>query len=231
MIKLNKRVILLLGLYLFINANAIAQKVQDDFISLVKSADLYPDFDDNYRILILNLITHPNSYYKRSEEKTYLTFKVVNEEYQMVLDEAALDSSILNFQLLLKSAYGRKTYYRLEKGEMVECWYKERGVTYSNNSDNSSTSYNLRTGYYDFMGYVKKFNGYLVQKRTKNIKSKQLRRAYRLVNSIRDTQYSRLQKMIKRYDRFVAKRLRKQDRKLAKAKKKYEREASSKGVE
>ncbi|MBI9065711.1 MAG: hypothetical protein JEZ09_00385 [Salinivirgaceae bacterium] len=224
MISQIKGAVLLLGLFLIFNTHTIAQKQQDDFISLVKSAGLFPDFEEDFRILILNIMTHPDSYYKRNEGKTYLTFKVVNEEYQLVLDEAALDSSILNFQLLLKSAYGRRSYYRLEKGEMVECWYKERGVTFSNFSDNSSTTYNLRTGYYDFIDYVRKFNGFLIQKRTKNIKSKQLRRAYRMVNSIRDTQYSRLQKMIKRYDKFVAKRLRKQDRKLAKAKKKFEKE-------
>jgi len=227
MIKLNKGLILL-GLFIIVNTYVSAQKIEDDFISLVKSADLYPDFDDNYRILILNLITHPDSYYKRSEDKTYLTFKVVNEEYQMVLDEAALDSTVLNFQLLLKSAYGRKTYYRIENSQLVECWYTERGVTYSSNSDNSSTNYNLRTGYYDFINHVKKFNSYLVQKRTKNIQSKQLRRAYRLINSIRDTQYSRLQKMIRKYDKFVEKRLKKQDKKLAKAKKKYEKEKAKK---
>lgn len=226
MINTIKVLILLLGLVLIINNNSIAQNAQDDFIGLVKSANLYPNFDDDIRILILNLITHPNSYYKRNEEKTYLTFKVVNEEYQMVLDEAALDSSILNFELLLKSAYGRRTYFRLEKGEMVECWYTDRAVKYSSNSDNSATVYNLRTGYYDFIDNVKKFNSYLVQKRTNNIKSKQLRRAYRVINSIRDTQYSRLQKMIKKYDKFVEKRLRKQDKKLEKAKRKYERENS-----
>jgi hypothetical protein len=225
MISIIKVVIFVSGLILFINNNSIAQKVQDDFISLVKSANLYPAFNNDEKILILNVITHPDSYYKRNEEKTYLTFKVLNEEYQMVLDEAALDSSVLNFQLLMKSVYGRRTYFRLEKGEMVECWYKDRGVTYSSNSDDPTTTYNLNTGYYDFIDYVKKFNSFLVQKRTKNIKSKQLRQAYRLINSIRDTQYSRLQKMIEKYDKFEAKRLRKQDKNLAKAKRRYEREA------
>jgi len=224
MINNIKYLILLLGFVLFINKDSNAQNVQDDFISLVKSANLYPAFNDDFKILILNIITHPESYYKRNEEKTYLTFKVVNEEYQLVLDEAALDSNFLNFQLLLKSAYGRRTYFRLEKGEMVECWYKERGVTFSSTSVNSATSYSLRTGYYDFIEHVKKFNSYLVQKRTKNIKSKQIRRAYRVINGIRDTQYSRLQKMIRKYDKFEAKRLRKQDKKLAKAKRRYERE-------
>lgn len=224
MIKQRKGVVLLLSLVLFFGTNVFSQKIQDDFISLVKSAGLYPQFDEDFRILILNIMTHPDSYYKRNEEKTYLTFKVVNEEYQMVLDEAALDSSILNIQILLKSAYGRKTYYKVENGEMIECWYKERGVTFSSASENPSTMYYLRTGYYDFIDYVKKFNGFLVQKRTKNIQSKQLRRAYRLVNSIRDTQYSRLQKMIKRYDRFVAKRLKKQEKNLNKAKKRLEKE-------
>jgi len=223
MTKIIKGITLFIGCLLFINTGIFAQ-VQDDFITLAKSSEFYKDFEDDYRVLILNIVTHPDSYYKRSEEKTYLTFQVVNEEYQMVLDEAALDSNFLNFELLLKSAYGRRTYYRLEHGEMAECWYVDRGVKYSNNSENTATIYNLRTGYYDFLDYVRKFNKYLVQKRTKNIKSKYLRRAYRMVNSIRDTQYSRLQKMINRYDKFVEKRLRKQERKLARDKKRYEKD-------
>ncbi len=224
MVNIRKGGIFLVGLLFICITSARAQVANDDFISLLKSSSIYKDFNDDYRILILNLITHPDSYYKRSEQKTYLTFKVVNEEYQMVLDEAALDSNYLNFELLMKSAYGKEAYYRLEKGELVQCWYKVNGVKYSNDSPDAATTYNLRTGYYDFMDYVKKFNSYLVQKRTKNIKSKQLRHAYRVINSIRDTQYSRLHKMIHRYDKFVAKRLRKQDRKLAREKRRYERE-------
>lgn len=222
--NLCKSGILLIGLLFTLNTQINAQAIQDDFITVVKKSALYKDFDDNFRVLILNIITHPNSYYKRSEEKTYLTFKVVNEEYQMMLDEAALDSNILNIEMLLISAYGRRTYYKVENGQMIECWYKERGVTYSNTSESSSTIYTVRSGYYDFVEHVKKFNSFLTQKRTKNIRSKSLRRAYRLINSIRDTQYSRLQKMIKRYDRFVAKRIRKQERKLAKDKKRYEKQ-------
>lgn len=231
MMKLDKPVFLLLMLSLVINTIAFAQKSNDDFINLAKSTAFYTDFNDDYRILILNIVTHPESYYKRSEEKTYLTFKVVNEEYQMELDEAALDSNILNFQLLIKSAYGRISYYKIENGEVSECWYKERGVKFSSNSENSSTTYTLRTGYYDFIDLVKKFNSFLVQKRTKNVRSKSLRRAYRLVNSIRDTQYSRLQKMNRRYDKFIEKRIKKQEKKLARTKKQNDRINSSKGIE
>lgn len=231
MVKVHKLIGVTFGIMLLFFTSLNAQESNDDFIQLARSSSFYTEFEDIYRILILNMVTHPDSYYKRSEEKTYLTFQVVNEEYQMVLDEAALDSNILNFELLIKSAYGRRSYYKLEKGEMKECWYTERGVKFSNNSDNSSTTYTLRTGYYDFSDHVKKFNSFLVQKRTKNIRSKSLRRAYRLINSIRDTQYSRLQKMIKRYDKFVEKRLRKQEKKLERAKKQKARMNSTKGVE
>lgn len=231
MIDIKRGLILLLSLHLLLTNLINAQSVPDDFIQLAKSSSFYTEFDDNFRVLILNIITHPDSYYKRSEQMTYLTFKVVNEEYQMVLDEAALDSNILNFQLLINSAYGRKSYYKLVNGEMNECWYKERGVTFSHNSENSSTIYRLKTGYYDFLEHVRKFNSFLTQKRTKNIKSKTLRRAYRLINSIRDTQYSRLQKMIRKYDKFIEKRLRKQEKKLSRAKKQEERLRSTKGVE
>lgn len=209
---------------LLFSAGAYSQVAKDDFISLALSSSLYPDFKDEFRILVLNIITHPESYYQRKEGKTFLTFKVINEEFQMELDELALDSNYLNMKLLIKSAYGKRTFYKLEKGEMVECWYTARGVKFSNDSDNPSTIYSLEAGYYEFMKHVKAFNRYLIQKRTKNIKSKHLRRAYRMVNSIRDTQYSRLKKMIKRYDRFVEKRLRKQERKLERAKRRAERE-------
>jgi len=229
MISFKRGLICLVGFIFIVNTNAFAQKpIHDDFISLAKSSNLYDEFDENHRLLLLNIITHPDSYFKRAEGKTYLTFKVVNQEYQMELDEYALDSGIFNFQLLLKSVYGRTAFYRVENGELAECWYKERGIKYSNSSEKSATMYNLRTGYYDFLNLIKKFNGYLTQKRTKNIKSKQMRRAYRLINSIRDTQYSRLQKMIKRYDKFLAKRIQKQDKKLAKKQKKLEKENAKK---
>lgn len=226
MINFKTRILWILGFVLFATTITNAQRgtVQDDFISLAKSSEMYNEFDENHRLLLLNIITHPDSYFRRAEGKTFLTFKVVNQEYQMQLDEYALDSGIFNFQLLLKSVYGRMAFYRIENGELAECWYKERGVKYSNTSEKSATMYNLRTGYYDFINLVKKFNSYLTQKRTKNIKSKQIRRAYRLINSIRDTQYSRLQKMIKRYDKFIAKRLKKQDKKLEKNKKKLAKE-------
>jgi hypothetical protein len=216
--------IIFTGFFLLVSSYALPQAANDDFISLALSSALYPEFDDTYRILVLNIITHPESYYQRKEGKTYLTFKVINEEYQLELDELALDSGFVNMQLLIKSVYGKRSYYRLEKGEMAECWFTERGVKFSHDSDNPSTNYSLDAGYFDFMRHIKKFNSYLVQKRTKNIKSKHLRRAYRMVNSIRDTQYSRLKKMIQRYDRFVAKRLRKQERKLERAKRRMERE-------
>lgn len=226
MTKFKIRTFWFFSLFLAVTSNVFAQRgtIQDDFVSLAKSSEMYSEFDENHRLLLLNIITHPDSYFKRAEGKTFLTFKVVNQEYQMQLDEYALDSGIFNFQLLLKSVYGRTAFYRIEDGELAECWYKERGVKYYNTSERSATMYNLRTGYYDFINLVKKFNSYLTQKRTKNIKSKQIRRAYRLINSIRDTQYSRLQKMIKRYDKFIAKRLKKQDKKLEKNKKKAEKE-------